>query len=82
MMNNGYEKLMKAVEKDCKKDGGTLHTDGCISCGAKCFHKYCNKFKWIIDRAKMYGDSLNLEWEDVLSGWEKDRNYWYMNYYQ
>jgi hypothetical protein len=48
----------------------------------KCFHKYCDKFKWVIDRAKHYGEKLGLNWEDILDSWEADRNYWYMNYYQ
>ena len=51
-MGKGLEKLQTAVEKDCSKDGGTLHPEGCVTCGAKCFHKYCDKYKWVIDRAK------------------------------
>lgn len=49
---------------------------------SKCTHDYCGKFKWIIDRAKHYEEKLGLPWEVVLSSWEKDRSYWYMNYYQ
>ena len=81
-MSAGYDKLKAAVYKDCVKDGGTMHPEGCVSCGGKCFHKYCDKFKWVIDRAKAYGEATGLNWEDVLDGWETDRNYWYMNYYQ
>ena len=81
-MSAGYDKLKAAVDKDCKKDGGTIHPEGCVACGGKCFHKYCDKFKWVIDRAKAYGEATGLNWEDVLDGWETDRNYWYMNYYQ
>lgn len=81
-MSVGYDKLKAAVDKDCKKDGGTIHLEGCVTCGGKCFHKYCNKFKWVIDRAKAYGEATGLIWEDVLDSWETDRNYWYMNYYQ
>lgn len=81
-MSVGYDKLKAAVDKDCKKDGGTIHLEGCVTCGGKCFHKYCNKFKWVIDRAKAYGEATGLNWEDVLDSWETDRNYWYMNYYQ
>lgn len=82
-MSEGYEKLKESVEKDCAKDGGEFHSDGCTdSCNGKCFHKYCNKFKWAIDRAKAYGEALGLNWEDVLNSWESDRSYWYMNYYQ
>lgn len=82
-MSKGYEKLKESVERNCARYGGELHTDGCTdSCNGKCFHKYCNKFKWAIDRAKAYGEALGLNWEDVLNSWESDRNYWYMSYYQ
>lgn len=49
---------------------------------SKCTHKYCDTFKWIIDRAKHYEDKLGIGWEDILDSWEENRNYWYMNYYQ
>jgi len=91
----GYEKLKMAVEKDCNGKGscGCFNPDGCNmehpSIGKygeegynSCFHKYCDKFKWTIDRAKHYGEKLGLNWEDVLDSWEESRNYWYMNYYQ
>lgn len=49
---------------------------------SKCGHKYCDKFKWIIDRAKHYAEKTGLDWEDILDSWEEGCNYWYMNYYQ
>ena len=87
-MSSGYEKLKAAVEYDCTKDGGTFHPEGCVGCerarylGKWCFHKYCDKFKWVIERAKLYAEVTGLNWEDILDSWEKDRTYWYMNYYQ
>lgn len=67
-MSKGYEKLKESVERDCARYGGELHTDGCTdSCNGKCFHKYCNKFKWAIDRAKAYGEALGLNWEEFLT---------------
>jgi len=86
----GYEKLKAAVEQDCngRHDGcGCFNPNGCNVPGHKkdgknCFHDYCNKFKWAIDRAKHYGEKLGLDWKDVLNSWESDRDYWYMNYYQ
>lgn len=81
-MSKGYDGLREAVDKDCKKYGGAVHSGGCVSCNKKCFHKYCDKFKWAVDRAKSYGEALGLNWEDILDSWEDDRNYWYMNYYQ
>lgn len=92
---SGYEKLKVAVEHDCNKKNSCccFNQDGCNRENASigkygeegyksCFHQYCDKFKWAIDRAKHYAEKLGLNWEDVLSSWEEDRNYWYMNYYQ
>lgn len=58
------------------------YTDTVTKCVSKCGHKYCDKFKWVIDRANHYGEKLDLNWEDVLDSWEENRSYWYMNYYQ
>lgn len=54
------------------------------SCKAntKCFHDYCGKFKWIMDRAKHYAEALGSTTEDVLKDWEQQRSYWYFNFYQ
>lgn len=65
-MSRGYEKLMAAVTKDCEESGGTLHPEGCCKCGAECCHHYCDKFKWVIDRAKAYGEATGLDWQDIL----------------
>lgn len=46
------------------------------SCG------YCEKFKWIMDRAKHYADVTKIPYLEILENWEKYRDYWYMNYYQ
>lgn len=81
-MGNGYIKLSEAVMADCSKGGGVFHPEGCVQCGGKCFHRYCDKFKWATDRAKAYGEATGLNWEEVLDSWEEDRGYWYMNYYQ
>lgn len=48
----------------------------------RCDHSFCNKFKWIIDRAKHYGEKTGIPWEKILDSWEAHRDYWYMNYYQ
>lgn len=48
----------------------------------KCFHIYCDKYKWVMDRAKMYAEFTGQTVEEVIEAWEKDRSYWYMNYYQ
>jgi len=49
---------------------------------SKCGHKYCDKFKWIIDRAKHYQEKTGIDWKDILKGWEEQRTYWYENFYQ
>lgn len=81
-MSEGYDKLMEAVKGDCAKYENCFNPEGCDKEHSKCFNNYCSKFKWAIDRAKMYGEALGVNWEDILDSWEKDRSYWYQNYYQ
>lgn len=70
-MEYGYESLKAKVKKDCEhKEDYSSQCD------------YCKKFDWIIDRAKKYEKYTGLPWEKILSSWEKQCNYWYMNYYQ
>ncbi len=49
---------------------------------SKCTHDYCGKYKWVIDRAQMYADVLECTLEEVITAWEEQRSYWYMNFYQ
>lgn len=49
---------------------------------SKCQHKYCDKFKWIIDRAEHYSEKTGISASNILDSWEERRGYWYMNYYQ
>lgn len=92
---SGYEKLKEAVMRDCNgRDGcGCFNADGCNVEGnhigeygkpgyKRCFHRYCDKFKWAIDRAKHYEEKTGIPWEQILDSWESRRDYWYMNYYQ
>lgn len=58
------------------------YTERVCKSNVKCTHNYCGKFKWIIERAKHYGEKLDVDWKLILDSWEKNRNYWYMNYYQ
>lgn len=77
---NGCDKeftVMVPAEGVMKK-----YFDTVCKVNTKCTHQYCDKFKWIIDRAKHYGEMLGLSWEEILSSWEANRGYWYMNYYQ
>jgi len=50
---------------------------------SKCEHKYCDKYKWIIDRSKHYAKRTGKSYEDIIAVWEKSRdNNWFMNFYQ
>lgn len=82
--DNGYESLKQSVIKDCERDGDcqTFNPNGCDKEHCTCFHRYCDKFKWVIDRADQYAKKLGLDRDEVLTGWERYRKYWYMNYYQ
>lgn len=49
---------------------------------SKCDHKYCDKYKFVLDRAAEYAEALGVTRDEVLCAWEENRNYCYMNYYQ
>lgn len=92
---NGYEHLKEAVMQDCNESNhcGCFNPNGCKVPGnhigeygnpgyKSCFHKYCDKFVWVVERAKHYEKVTGIPWEQVLGSWEEKRSYWYMNYYQ
>lgn len=56
-------------------------TEACVAM-TKCTHKYCDKFKWVNERAAEYAEAFGVEREAIIKKWEEDRGYWYMNYYQ
>lgn len=64
----GYRSLLKAVEQDEAKSPK--------------FHDYRGKMAWVVERAQHYGEMTDLDPAAVLDAWEKDRDYWYMNFYQ
>lgn len=91
----GYEKLKSSVERDCNERNscGCFNPNGCNVPNARignygevgyksCFHKYCDTFKWAIDRANHYSEKTGIPAEEILNSWEEKRSYWYMNYYQ
>lgn len=93
MARKGYEKLKADVMCDCERGCRCFSEQGCNverqrignygEDGYKsCCHSFCDKFKWIIDRAQHYADKTGSTLDDVLDAWEDNRNYWYMNYYQ
>lgn len=82
----GYKSLKKAVLYDCQArcDKNCFNIMGCHErkIKHKCFHRYCDTFKWIIDKVKHYNHKTGISVVDILDIWEEKRNYWYMNYYQ
>lgn len=86
---NGYDKLKSSVERDCNgvSGCGCFNPNGCDKPngshdGKRCTHRYCDKFAWVVERAKHYEEKTGLGWEAILDSWEDARTYWYMNYYQ
>ena len=65
--SDGYKTLLAAVEKD--------------EAGKSC-HDCRGKLSWVIERAKHYAEVTGLDASQILNVWERERNYWYMNYYQ
>lgn len=80
-MEKGYESLKAAVMKDCAGGGNCFSPEGCSNKG-KCCHNYCDKLVWVVSRANHYAEKTGIAWESILAAWEKNRDYWYMNYYQ
>lgn len=66
--SEGYKKLHAAIMKD--SDGGWREEDRMA------------KLTWAVDRARHYEDKTGVDAGDILTAWEDQRNYWYMNYYQ
>jgi hypothetical protein len=64
----GYQHLLAAVEEDERTQAG--------------FHDYRAKLKWVAERAQHYAEKTGILAAEILDAWEKDRRYWYMNYYQ
>jgi len=63
----GYAKLLEAVRKDEQRDKT---------------HDYRAKLQWVVDQARHYAEKTGLTACEILDAWEKERDYWYMNYYQ
>lgn len=89
--NRGLVRLRESVLRDISQDaaceGCGLHEGGCVrrrgtDAPSHPFHEYCDKYAWVIGRAKLYAERTDQTWEEVLDGWESNRTYWYMNYYQ
>ena len=83
--SEGYKSLKAAVLSDCNeriRSGRCFNPMGCDAKSQKCFHNYCNTFKWAIDKAKSFSIKTGLSIDKILTIWEKDRKCWYVNHYQ
>lgn len=81
--SEGYKCLKAAVLSDCMEGQGCFNINGCDKPGrVKCFHRYCDRFRWVIGRATHYSCKTGISVAELLNTWESDRSYWYMNYYQ
>ncbi len=91
--SEGYKKLEKAIKKDCENGEKCFNPLGCDKerhrymnghcfINTKCFHAYCDKLKWILERVKHYSEKTGLSTVEILNAWENKRDYCYMNYYQ
>jgi hypothetical protein len=80
----GIESLAASVQHDCKEGENCFRPEGCDKGkqSTRCFHRYCDKFKWVLDRAQVYAEAMGVTQGEILTAWESGRNYWYMNYYQ
>jgi hypothetical protein len=66
--SEGYKKLLAAVVHDETDSPG--------------FHNYGAKLAFAISRAEHYAAKTGLDAADILNAWEKQRDCWYVNYYQ
>jgi hypothetical protein len=74
---------LASVQADAFGGQNCFNPAGCDHKGrSKCWHKFCDKLKWVIDRAKHYVEETGVSAHEIFDSWEKDRSYWYMNYYQ
>lgn len=82
----GYKDLVERVKRDASRSG-CFNPNGCDNPERRfkrvgCDHLYCDKFAWIIARAKHYAEKTGVEASELLDRWMEDCTYWYMNYFQ
>lgn len=77
----GYKRLKKAVMDDCARESNCFNTMGCNNSKSTCFNKPCDAFKHIIDLAKNHSHYTGKSVGEILTEWESERTYWYVNYY-
>lgn len=63
----GYKKLLKSVEESEERYPRQ--------------HDYREKLSWVLDRASHYSEKLGIDASEILNSWEKQRDYWFINFY-
>lgn len=63
----GYKSLKAAYIKSVKREGSK--------------GRFLRKFYWVVNRAKNYSHSTKIPVDVVLTEWEKNRSYGWLNYY-
>ena len=64
----GYDSLLASVERDER--------------GQPPKNRYREKLRWVLNRARHYSEKTGPSPEAFLDCWERNRTFWYMNYYQ
>lgn len=67
----GRTSLKKSIQDDIDSKR-TFQTD----------QELWKKYDQILGRAEHYAKKTGLDTDEILNAWEKQRTYWYMNYYQ
>lgn len=71
----GYKSLKAAYIKDARNAAKQEHP-------MRKKEVFLELFNWVICRAKHYAHKLDVPIDHILNKWEKDRTYWWLNYYQ
>lgn len=80
----GFDKLISSLKVDCKDRFKTCNYEfpSCSKEQCKHSHNYFEKIEWILNRAKHYAEKTRIPASQILDRWERQREYWYMNFYQ
>lgn len=79
---NGCDHEFIRVEPETDPVSLKMGLHFCTRSVSKCTHRYCSKYKWVLDRAAHYAEKAGITRDEILEAWETNRTYWYMNYYQ
>lgn len=79
-MKNGYMRLLLDVHSDCSKGMDCFNPNGCDK-KKRCFHSYCDTFKFALNTIDSYSKKLGTDSENMINSLEHNRNCWYLDYY-